>query len=129
MFEVYLWIDGDGFDADTFQQSVGSRLGGAVMTRKRMRDGIVEVSGKYWKSRVVQIDSGHPEDDLVKLLTQLRPALAQIPKAPTIRRMAEIVEELSDEHQPQGFFFAVDTIELLAEMNFSLDIDVVRRLA
>lgn len=128
MFRVYIWIDGNGFDPDQFQGKYGASLGGTVHARKKMRDGAVEISEKYWKSEVLEPISAHPEDELNRLMVKLKPALLSVKNIPNVRVVAEIVEEVGDVDSMSGFFFSDMTIQLLAEVGACVDIDLVRRV-
>src|SRR5258705_1621760 len=72
MFSVYIWIDGEKFEADNFQQNLSVGLTGSVKTRKRMKDGVVEQAGKYWTSEVIEPISDDPETELFKLLMRYK---------------------------------------------------------
>jgi uncharacterized protein DUF4279 len=124
MFTVYVWVDGNAFDADAFQRTVGSRLGGTVVSRKQMRDGSVELREKSWKSPEIRVDSGYPEDQLQKLLMQMKPELAELAKVPGTRLIAEVVAYFDDPESVGGFFFSPEAIRLMAELGIGLDIDI-----
>ncbi len=125
MVKVYLRIDGDDFDADSFQREAG----GTIDWRKRIHNGRVELCDKYWMSSVVTVEAEtHPEDALLKLLEELKTKIAKLANAEGIRRTAEIVEYIDDDNPARGWFFSVETLGLLAELSFELDIDVVETI-
>jgi hypothetical protein len=124
MLQVYLWIDGSNFDPDEFHRTVGSKLGGSVVSTKRMRDGSVQPGPKFWRSRVVPVVSQDPENQLHELLVQMKPELTNLKNVSGMRLGAEVVEEVDEMDALRGFFFPRETIELLAEMGLGLDIDI-----
>jgi hypothetical protein len=126
MFRIYIWIDGVDFDPDKFQNTLDEALKGTVALRKRIRDGIVENSGKYWKSEVLEVTSGHPEEKLNDLLIRFKSELLSIKNTQSARIVVELVAEYDDPSLVRGFFFSEQTIQLLAEVGAALDIDVVR---
>ena len=129
MFRLFVLIDGPNFDPDHFQNAIGGSLGGVVRSRKRMRNGVVELADKYWRSGAVEGTSGHPEEQLQKLLERLKPGLMKIGNVPGIRILAELVVQFDDLDSVHGFFFSPETIELLAEVGAGLDVDFVQRLS
>jgi hypothetical protein len=125
MFRVYVKIDGTAFDVDAFQNEIGSRLGGTIRFRKKMHNGYVERGDRFWSSRT--IESEYPEDDLSKLLIEMEGQLVKLAKTPAVRIIAEIVEYISEDQSPRGFFLAAEIIQLLARTGANLDMDIVRQ--
>jgi hypothetical protein len=125
MHRIYIRIDGEGFDPDRFQDEHGKELGGSVGVIKRVcADGTHEVARTNWKSEIVQSRSGDPEDDLTKLLLQLKPVLLAIKDKQDIRVIAQVVQDVSRHDEASGVFLPREAIQLLADVGASFDFDI-----
>ena len=125
MHRIYIRIDGDGFDPDRFQDEHGKELGGSVGVTKRMRaDGTQELARTNWKSEIVQSRSGDPEDELTQLLLKLKPILSSLRDKPSIRVIAQVVQDVSRQDEASGLFLPREAIQLLAEIGASFDFDI-----
>jgi len=126
---VYVKIFGPSFDAEAFQRAIGSKHGGQVRVTQRIQDGSVEVSGRYWRSKIVEV--GYAEDPgeaLFQLLSEIEAILVGVAKEPSTCVTAEVVEEIDDLEALVGFYFSRDLIRLLARISADIDVDIVRRL-
>lgn len=129
MFRIYIWMDGQKFDADNFQSCLGASLKGSVEVRKRMNNGVVEQYGKYWSSEVQEIAFDRPEEEVTKLLRRYEFEIRRAKASNATRIVAEIVAEYDTVDDVRGFYFSTELIRLLAELGVSIDIDIVRRLS
>jgi hypothetical protein len=131
MFQIYLWIDGESFDSDSFIANLAEDSRGSIELRRRMNGGIVEISGKYWKSVVREITDG-PETELTNLVRLYEPAIQKARLnhgCSSIRVMAEIVQEVTSIDSLRGFYFSVEDLSLFVQLGICLDVDIVRKVA
>jgi hypothetical protein len=125
MHRIYIRIDGEGFNADRFQDEHGKKLGGSVGVTKRVcADGTQESAPTNWKSEIVQSRSGNPEDELTKLLLKLRPILISMRDKQNVRVLAQVVQDVSRHDEASGLFLPREAIQLLAEVGASFDFDI-----
>jgi hypothetical protein len=125
MHRIYIRIDGEGFNADRFQDEHGKELGGSVGVTKRVgADGTQELARTNWKSEIVQLRSGDPEGELTKLLLQLKPVLLAKKDKQDIQVIAQVVQDVSRHDEASGVFLPREAIQLLADVGASFDFDI-----
>jgi hypothetical protein len=126
MFRLYVWVDGRSFDPARFRELHG----GEVASRKRMRDGLVETYGQYWRSaEISRVPAIRVDDELRVLLQRLSRALSTIPNDEGARVVVEVVQEYRNSDSVAGLFLSAETLSLVAGVHASLDYDVVRDLS
>mgnify|MGYP001277097515 CR=1 FL=1 len=128
MYSIYIWIDGDQFDADEFQRNLSPGLIGSVQSRKRFTSGVVEHFGKYWESEVKDSIFDHPEEELVNLFVRYKHELLRARAEKASRIVGEIVATYRNLDEARGFYLSHEMIQLLAQLSASIDIDIVRDL-
>jgi hypothetical protein len=129
MLTFYVWIDGKEFSPDDFQRTHGAKIGGNVKKRKFARSSAVNQEEKYWQSDVLQCDVGELDDAIRTLLLKLQPSLREIRDIPTLRIVMEIVQRYRGIGSVHGFYFSPQTIQMLAESDIAVDIDIVPLIA
>jgi hypothetical protein len=127
MFKIYFWIDGESFDADSFQAGLEENIRGSLEVRRRMNNGTVETFGRYWKSVVWDVTVENPETELVKLISIYENEIQQTSAASSVRIVAEMVYEVASDDGLAGFYFSAEALSLFARLGINLDIDIVRR--
>ena len=119
---VYLYIDGEDFDPDSFCKGLGPKLKGEIKQKKRAVSGSGE---KYWKSKEIQVElTSNVKDCLYDLLVSYKSALLSLDSIENKRIFAEIVVRYNDLDSLGGFYFPQKLLCLLTEVGAEVDIDV-----
>ena len=126
MFQVYLWIDGESFDAASFGRD--AKLTGTVETRKRVANHAVERFGAYWRSEVRATSSDDPEGELAELISRYKGEIQRARASNATRIVGQIVAEYESVDDLRGFHFSVETMRFFADLGVAVDVDVVRGL-
>lgn len=125
---IYVWIDGDNFDAKQFNDSLNAESRGEIKQRKRVESGHVVAAGTYWMSRVSEAEGNLLDVAVCKLVKSIKENLLPLSKKSGVRIVLEVAAEYDDAEPLRGYFLSRESIELLSEIGAGLDIDVVRSL-
>ena len=129
MFRIYIWMDGENFDAETFQNSLDDSLRGTVDTRKRVIKGRVERFAPYWMSEVCTPALHDIEGEFIRLLSRYRTAILRARASHATRIVVEIVAEFASVDDMRGFYLPPDVLRLLSEMGAAVDVDIVPKIS
>ena len=122
MLRVYLRIDGEEFDPAAFQAAAG----GSVEPFFRMDAGVRKVTGQFWKSpEVSNLLSQDVDAALFDLLCEFTPAIESL-NATEVCVSAEVVQLIDETGDVCGALFTARTLQLLAKVGGSLDVDPSR---
>jgi len=126
-FNIYVRVEGSFFDPEKFNARLPIDLRGEVYERKHMRqrDGCHEM--RYWRSRVVEVES-EPERALTETLNAHKLFLTADFLGGIAKVSAQMVFLQSEGDDARGVFICSDLVRLLAELNADLDVDVVHDL-
>ncbi len=121
---VYFWIDGDSFDPEKFNNSLTSSLRGSICQRRKSTNGQNSQLVSFWKSKINDLKTDCPEDELVELLKQYETEIMDVIKDDKNRVIAEIVAEYNEPSHVRGYYFSPEAIDFLSKLKVGVDIDV-----
>lgn len=127
-FEIYLWIDGDRFDANRFNSAIAKDLAGKVRPYKRVMGREVGKAGMYWKSKIISPAEDCVEEKLLALLLKFKSEISRAKEFGADRIFAQIAAYMGDIDHLRGYYLSKEILRVLVELDMELDIDIVRQL-
>jgi hypothetical protein len=130
-YRLSVSVSGGAVDYDAFQTDRGADLGGTLGTYKRLQKAgrLIELAGKYWKSRVVEFEYLHDFDAaFIDLLTQLKPTLLELKSDPEVQIWVQQVQDIFYYRDAAGGGLNPAQIAMLAEVGAGFDCDISRRI-
>lgn len=127
--EVYFWIESDeSFFEKILKNDLLSKLG-TIEHRKKMIDGSIHLSSKYWKSNPLSTEQSSNLDQLIDAqLKQVHQLIRFALETAVSKIFLQIVTRSKTIEELSGFYFSTDLLQRLADLKIAIDIDQVRNL-
>ena len=123
--KVYLRVDRSSIDVADLGRRVEPWVSGGVLERRHTGWPLAESSLRYWKSSDYSIDEGDGEEVLLKLVKAFHEGSKDFPPGTVFELAAVMVMEYGEGEAPEGLYLSAESIETLAVLKASLDIDYV----
>lgn len=122
-FKISLSIEGSFFDPAAFDAMVPSDLKGFVKIREHLSKKSKN-QRIYWESKIYNIQSGYPEDVLLKLLHAYEPSLSNLQIQGGVRISTQIVQNYRENESPRGVYISLSLVDVLSRLRADFDFDI-----
>jgi hypothetical protein len=123
-YYAYLRIFGEAFDGYKFQSSLPIELRGEVRKVKRVKNGIVDVVGNYWRSDAIVGENAYPDEEpILRLVNNYSSFINEIKTFGAEGITLEVVGLFTSNKEVSGLYLSNKFIKTMAEFDMHLDVD------
>lgn len=123
--KMYLRVDRSSIDVADLGRRIEPWVSGGVLERMHTGWPLAENPLRYWKSSDHSVDGANVEEVLLKLVKAFHEGSKEFPPRTVFELAVVVVMEYGEGEAPEGLYLSAESIETLAALKASLDIDCV----